>query len=65
MSSDRSEWFKSSYSQQNGECVEARRSAAGLDLRDTKDHRVGTLAFTAAAWSAFLGDVKQDASRTA
>ncbi|MFD5506006.1 DUF397 domain-containing protein [Streptomyces sp. NPDC127061] len=34
-------------------------------MRDTKDHRAGTLAFTAAAWSAFLGDVKQDASRTA
>ncbi|MET9659504.1 DUF397 domain-containing protein [Streptomyces sp. NPDC006510] len=64
MSSDRSEWFKSSYSQQNGECVEVRRSEAGLDLRDTKDRRAGILAFTATAWSAFLGDVKQDASRT-
>ncbi|MFH8471358.1 DUF397 domain-containing protein [Streptomyces sp. NPDC018000] len=65
MPSHRVEWFKSSYSGQNGECVEARRSEAGLDLRDTKDRRAGTLAFTAAAWSAFLGNVKQDASRNA
>ncbi|WP_406342962.1 DUF397 domain-containing protein [Streptomyces sp. NBC_00648] len=58
MPSERSEWFTSSYSQQNGECIEARRTDAGVDLRDSKDRAAGLLAFAAEAWVAFLGDVK-------
>ncbi|MEV0278154.1 DUF397 domain-containing protein [Streptomyces sp. NPDC050610] len=58
MSPHRSEWFKSSYSGQNGECVEARRIGVGVELRDTKDRGAGTLAFGPDAWAAFLADVK-------
>ncbi|MEV0261694.1 DUF397 domain-containing protein [Streptomyces sp. NPDC050617] len=63
MTADRSEWFKSSYSHQNGECVEARRAGTGMSLRDTKDRERGTLAFGSDAWGAFLGGVIQGAFR--
>ncbi|MFE7117964.1 DUF397 domain-containing protein [Streptomyces sp. NPDC057654] len=59
MSTDRPDWFKSSHSHQNGECVEARRIGIGVELRDTKDRGTGTLAFGPDAWTAFLADVKR------
>ncbi len=58
MSSKQPEWFKSSYSNQNGECVEARRSEAGMDLRDSKDPQGPALLFAADAWLAFVGGVR-------
>ena len=48
-----SNWRKSSYSGSNGgECVEV-ASADVIMVRDTADRTGPTLAFTAAAWSAF------------
>ncbi|WP_280721303.1 DUF397 domain-containing protein [Kitasatospora sp. MAA4] len=58
MSSQQSEWFKSSYSNQNGECVETRRAATGMDLRDSKDPHGPTLAFPAPAWRTFVASVR-------
>jgi hypothetical protein len=53
-SSHASEWFKSSYSQQNGECVDARRQATGIDVRDSKNPRGPVIEVGATAWKSFL-----------
>lgn len=49
-----SEWFKSSYSQQNGECVEVRLRTTGIDVRDSKNPCGTVVAVGAAAWVIFL-----------
>ncbi|WP_079086427.1 DUF397 domain-containing protein [Streptomyces silvensis] len=54
MSSQPTEWFKSSHSGQNGECVEVRSAVYGLDVRDSKASGDPVLAFTAQAWTVFL-----------
>ena len=54
-----SEWFKSSYSGANGQCVEAKRTASGAVVRDTKNNGTGPeIAFLAKAWTAFLNRIK-------
>ncbi|MFF9894879.1 DUF397 domain-containing protein [Streptomyces longispororuber] len=53
-----SEWCKSSYSGQNGECVEARSVARGLDVRDSTAFAEPMLTFSAPAWTTFLVGVK-------
>jgi hypothetical protein len=59
MPSHRPEWFKSTYSAQNGECLEAsRRKTEAMDVRDSKDPHGIVLSFTRESWSAFLTDVK-------
>ncbi|WP_082127219.1 DUF397 domain-containing protein [Allosalinactinospora lopnorensis] len=52
------EWHKSSYSGATNECVEVREHAESVDMRDTRNRRLGSLSFTAAAWSSFLEAVK-------
>ncbi|WP_406393070.1 DUF397 domain-containing protein [Streptomyces sp. NBC_00887] len=56
MSSDL-RWFKSSYSGDQGECVEVAASPHAVHVRDSKDLTVPPLALSPAAWSAFLGRV--------
>jgi hypothetical protein len=53
-------WFKSSFSNGQANCVEARfRGDGGIDIRDTKDNGVGPiLSYTPAEWDAFLGGVR-------
>lgn len=64
MQANQSRWFKSSYSAQNGDCVEARRRAeGGLDLRDSKDSSSPVLAFEAHHWAAFATAVKEGTVR--
>ncbi|MFI7295517.1 DUF397 domain-containing protein [Streptomyces sp. NPDC050121] len=62
MSSQRTTWFKSSYSGQNGECVEARRSTTGIDVRDSKHLPGPVVAVGAVAWLSFLGGVQRVAA---
>jgi len=53
-------WRKSSYTS-NDNCVEFRApadSGDAVDVRDTKDRAGGQLAVTPAAWSAFIGGLK-------
>ncbi|MEH0423596.1 DUF397 domain-containing protein [Streptomyces sp. B21-083] len=57
MSSERTTWFTSSYSGQNGECIEARSQVAGIDVRDSKSSRGPVVRVGAAAWALFLGGV--------
>ncbi|MFD8702868.1 DUF397 domain-containing protein [Kitasatospora sp. NPDC059648] len=53
--SDRSEWFKSSYSNdQGGACVEVASSPSTVHVRDSKDKAGPTLTFSPEAWSAFV-----------
>jgi hypothetical protein len=54
-------WRKSSYSASNGgQCVEvARNLPAVVAVRDSKDPDGPRLAFTPAAWAAFLHTVKR------
>lgn len=53
-----SDWRKSSYSNgDGGACVEV-ASGDGVMVRDTTDRDGATLAFGAAAWAAFLSQVR-------
>ncbi|WP_326796629.1 DUF397 domain-containing protein [Streptomyces sp. NBC_01808] len=58
--SSRSEWFKSAYSGQAGNCVEV--AAVGPDrrlIRDSKDPGGGVLAVSGVAWADFVEAVKR------
>ncbi|MET8168770.1 DUF397 domain-containing protein [Streptomyces sp. NPDC005329] len=49
------EWFKSSYSSNDGpECVEAALAADAIHIRDSKIEQGPQLAFGATEWAAFL-----------
>ncbi|MGN5631157.1 DUF397 domain-containing protein [Streptomyces sp. AC154] len=54
------DWFRSSYSNdQGGECVEgARLDGARMAVRDSKDLGQGVCVFPAAAWRAFVDEVR-------
>jgi hypothetical protein len=49
------DWRKSSFSGQNGSCVETASNSGAVLVRDTTNRDGGTLSFTADAWRAFLG----------
>ncbi|MFI1097062.1 DUF397 domain-containing protein [Streptomyces sp. NPDC020917] len=54
------DWYKSSYSNAQGECVEAARVGAGaMAVRDSKDPQGPALLFTAEAWTAFTHAVRE------
>lgn len=59
------EWFKSSYSSNDGpECVEvaiAHTTAATIHVRDSKDKQRSQLTFTGAAWTEFVGHARRSA----
>ncbi|MYU56707.1 MULTISPECIES: DUF397 domain-containing protein [Streptomyces] len=52
------EWFKSSYSNGNGSCVEVANLGDAVAMRDTKQHGMGpVLTNTAEGWRAFIAGV--------
>ncbi|MGW3418795.1 DUF397 domain-containing protein [Streptomyces phaeochromogenes] len=59
------EWFKSSYSSNDGpECVEvaiAHAASATIHVRDSKDKQRSQLTFAGAAWSEFVGHTGRSA----
>ncbi len=59
MESD-SGWMMSSRSTGNGgSCVEARRHAGLIEVRNSKDPAAGTVRFTAEEWDSFLDGAKK------
>jgi Domain of unknown function (DUF397) len=54
-------WIKSSYSMTNGNCIEARRSAGLIEVRDSKNPGGSILGFGPAEWDAFVGQVRNGA----
>lgn len=52
-------WHVSSYTGNNGNCVERGYTPKVQFIRDTKDREGGTLAFNNPAWNDFLAAVKR------
>lgn len=52
------EWRTSSYSTDNGACVEVGWDTPGALVRDSKDPASGTLTFEHGQWRAFLADLR-------
>ncbi|MFC8717492.1 DUF397 domain-containing protein [Kitasatospora sp. NPDC057198] len=52
------QWFKSSYSNNGGTCVEIAANIPGtVPVRDSKDPEGGSLAFRTETWNAFVSSV--------
>ncbi|GAU68432.1 hypothetical protein SSP35_07_02340 [Streptomyces sp. NBRC 110611] len=52
-------WFKSSYSDNGGDCVEAAANIPGVvPVRDSKDPHGPALAFSVSSWQTFVASVK-------
>ncbi|MGW0178327.1 DUF397 domain-containing protein [Nocardia sp. NPDC003345] len=55
---DPARWFKSTYSQGDGECVEVAFLAPGLvGVRDSKRPEAGVLHFASGDWEAFTSGI--------
>lgn len=52
------EWFKSSYSSANGQCVECALMPGGVAVRDTKDREGVVLGIPADAWATFTASLR-------
>lgn len=54
------DWFKSSYSSGNGQCVEcAPLPLGGMAVRDTQNRDGAMLTVPAAAWQRFTAELKK------
>jgi Domain of unknown function (DUF397) len=60
MNSDTTGWIMSSRSTGNGgSCVEARRHAGLIEVRNSKSRDAGTVRFTIEEWDSFLDGAKK------
>ncbi|MFE0190001.1 DUF397 domain-containing protein [Streptomyces sp. NPDC058989] len=59
MTTDSPRWFKSSYSNNGGNCIEVAANIPGVvPVRDSKDPYGPRLVFPASSWSTFVDEVK-------
>lgn len=58
MSSEYTDWRKSSRSNGQGQCVETASGAGTIAVRDTTDRDGGSLTFSAAAWEQFTASLR-------
>ncbi|MGY4988684.1 DUF397 domain-containing protein [Streptomyces nigrescens] len=59
MTTDSPRWFKSSYSDNGGDCIEVAANIPGaVPVRDSKDTNGPALTFSANGWSSFVAAVK-------
>ena len=62
MTTESPSWFKSSYSENGGQCVEVAANLVAsrgvVPVRDSKDPEGPALVFGASSWSVFVADVK-------
>ncbi|MEV5601486.1 DUF397 domain-containing protein [Streptomyces sp. NPDC052299] len=56
---DDAAWFKSSYSNGNGNCVEVANLGTAVGVRDSKVQEGPVLRCGAGGWRAFIGDLVQ------
>lgn len=54
----RADWFKSSYSAQNGGCVETRLKDDTVGCRDSKDIMIPSFTVQPETWRRFVDNVK-------
>lgn len=54
----RSRWFRSSYSDGNGDCVDVGFGAGHVGARDSKNAGGPELAFAGPAWSSFVTELR-------
>ncbi|MFG2412576.1 DUF397 domain-containing protein [Streptomyces goshikiensis] len=52
------DWFKSSYSQGDNNCVECANVSGMMPVRDSKDPQGPALAFSMAPWSVFIDSLR-------
>lgn len=52
------EWRKSSFSGEQTNCVEFRRTGDGVQVRNSKRPDAGTIDYTTSEWQAFIAGVK-------
>ncbi|MGW5384574.1 DUF397 domain-containing protein [Nocardia sp. NPDC003963] len=50
-------WFKSSYSQPSGDCVEVAHATDSVGVRDSKAPAGPVLVFAPAEWDAFIQEI--------
>ncbi|WP_406464219.1 DUF397 domain-containing protein [Streptomyces sp. NBC_00111] len=53
-------WLKSTYSGNQGDCVEVARPASGVAVRDSTALAGPVLTFAATAWQSFIGEIQAD-----
>ncbi|WP_328397759.1 DUF397 domain-containing protein [Nocardia sp. NBC_00416] len=53
-------WFKSSYSQPSGDCVEVAHTTHAVGVRDSKNPTGPALVFAPAEWDAFLRKISSN-----
>ncbi|SHL25794.1 DUF397 domain-containing protein [Actinacidiphila paucisporea] len=62
MTTESPRWFKSSYSQNGGQCAEVATNLVVVDgsvaVRDSKDPAGPALTFTSEAWTAFVAGIR-------
>ncbi|MFB7913965.1 DUF397 domain-containing protein [Streptomyces sp. NPDC056061] len=58
---ENAEWFKSSHSNGNGQCVEVAHLDGAVAVRDSKQQTGSVLTCAPEGWRAFIGSVAEEA----